>query len=86
MTNVIIQVNNVFNPAWCWYLPSPCWCINTAQGLEYSKATHEKWLNLFQSDDVAYWKMTTLKAALPDWFGQKNLTVCLKYKNGMELT
>ena len=31
--------------------------------------------------DVAYWKMTTLEAAIPDWFGQKYLTGCLKYKN-----
>ena len=30
--------------------------------------------------------MTTLKAALPDWFGQKYFTGCLKYKNGMGLT
>ena len=30
--------------------------------------------------------MSTLKAALPDWFGQKYLTQCLKYENGMGLT
>ena len=52
------------------------------QGLRYGQYKN---LHIF-SFDVAYWKMTPLKAALPDWFGQKYFTGCLKYKNGMGST
>ena len=47
------------------------------QGLRYGQSKN---LQVFPFD-VAYWKMNTLKAALPDWFGQKYLTGFLKYKN-----
>ena len=52
------------------------------QGLRYGQSKN---FQVFPFD-VACRKMTTLKAALPDWFGQKYLTGCLKRTNGMELT
>ena len=52
------------------------------QGLRYGQSNN---LHVFPFD-VAYWKLTNLKAALPAWFGQKNFTGCLEYKNGMGST
>ena len=52
------------------------------QGLRYGQSKN---FEVFPFD-VAYWIMSTLEAALPDWFGQKYLTRCLKYQNGMGLT
>ena len=52
------------------------------QGLRYGQSKN---LEVFPFD-VPFWIMSTLKAALPDWCGQKYLTQCLKYKNGMGLT
>ena len=52
------------------------------QGLRYGRSKN---LQVFPFD-VTYWKIITFKAAVPDWFGQKYLTGCLKRTNGMELT
>ena len=52
------------------------------QGLRYGQSKN---FEVFPFD-VAYWIMSTLEAALPDWFGQKYLARCLKYQNGMGLT
>ena len=52
------------------------------QGLRYGQSKN---FEVFPFD-VTYWIMSTLEAALPDWFGQKYLTRCLKYQNGMGLT
>ena len=51
------------------------------QGLRYGQSKN---FEVFPFD-VAYWIMSTLEAALPDWFGQKYLTRCLNYQYGMGL-